>query len=80
MPSTDRAAQPVPAGVDPDDWPPRFYCHVPGLFKSLAAEGYGLVLAPLAGNLNVIAERAIELDDPKLLAILRRMGLLEEVT
>ncbi len=61
-----------------DDWPPRFHCHVPGVFKALAGEGYGLLLAPLAGDLKLIAERAIELDDPKLLRLLKHMGLLEE--
>ena len=68
----------IPTHEGVDEWPPRFHCNVPGLFKSLAAEGYGLVLAPLVGDLNAIAERAIELDYPKLLAMLQRMGIISE--
>ena len=61
------------------EWPPRFHCHVPGVFKSLAAEGYGLLLAPLAGDLNAIARRAVEINDPVLLRLLTRMGLGGEI-
>ena len=60
-----------------DDWPPRFHCNVPGLFSALAKEGYGLILAPLLGDLNSIAKRAIELEDQKLLNLLGKMGLLD---
>ena len=73
-PPVDRVKRPTPSAPAPE-WPPRFHCHVPGLFKSLAHEGYGLILAPLVGDLNAIIKRANELGDPKLLEILKRMGL-----
>ena len=65
--------------MDDDDWPPRFHCHVPGVFKSLSAAGYGIVLAPLAGDLNAIARRAVEINDPVLLRLLTHMGLVGEI-
>ena len=62
----------------PDEWPPRFHCYVPGVFETLAKEGYGLVLAPLITDLNDIAKHAIETGDTKLIAKLKQMGIISD--
>ena len=61
------------------DKPIRITCDVPGLFKNLAAEGYGLMLIPLLNHLDRIAKRAIEIEDMVILNELNDMNIINIV-
>lgn len=76
--SEARGSGEVAKSIPHREWPPRFHCHVPGTFAALAGEGYGLILLPLYRDLEAIARRAIELDDPVLLGTLLSMGMVTE--
>ena len=59
--------------------PVRFTCNVPGLFKALDNDGYGMLLLPLIGHLDRIAKRAMEIEDLVILEELQDMNVINLV-